>query len=509
MRSPPVGPKAASPTAMRRRSAGRRSDRPAVPSTGYNDIVLAPSSVAGNGSIWLGIISAGTNSAIFDSRRGCRPTAARRHVRRDHTAAGQAGRGVLRHAAERHGPADGRVHRRVDQWPDQLGLGLWRSGVRSAEQRDGGEPEPHVRGRRDLHGDPDRLEQRRIERAAGQDRLRDGDDHTAAGQAGRGVLRHAAERHGPADRRVHRRVDQWPDQLGLGLWRSGVRSAEQRDGGEPEPHVRGRRDLHGDPDRLEQRRIERAAGQDRLRDGDDHTATRRRGAGRRGRHRRLLADAGFQDRGAPGGDPRHGLRGGRPVLPRRDRCRVRELLWPDLGPREGPDAAGHREPRVQHERSGAVLRLLGGRGRRSVEGLLQLRHRGLARRGPQQQLLQGGRLRHGFGPGEVAQGRPRREQRRLHDRVLASRPVQLEPDQPRQRHAGAVAGPLRRRGGDHGRRPLSQLRALRAPDPGRRRGFGDAGSGSSSSAPAAPGSAGSRARSWPTARSTSARPTGS
>ena len=44
-----------------------------VPSTGYNDIALAPSSVAGNGSIWLGIISAGTNSAIFDSREGAAP----------------------------------------------------------------------------------------------------------------------------------------------------------------------------------------------------------------------------------------------------------------------------------------------------------------------------------------------------------------------------------------------------------------------------------------------------
>ena len=45
----------------------------AVPSTGYNDIALASSSVAGDGSIWLGIISAGTNSAIFDSREGAAP----------------------------------------------------------------------------------------------------------------------------------------------------------------------------------------------------------------------------------------------------------------------------------------------------------------------------------------------------------------------------------------------------------------------------------------------------
>ena len=44
-----------------------------VPASGYNDIALAPSSVAGNGSVWLGIKSAGTNSAIFDSREGAAP----------------------------------------------------------------------------------------------------------------------------------------------------------------------------------------------------------------------------------------------------------------------------------------------------------------------------------------------------------------------------------------------------------------------------------------------------
>ncbi len=44
-----------------------------VPASGYNDIALAPSSVSGNGSVWLGIKSAGTNSAIFDSREGAAP----------------------------------------------------------------------------------------------------------------------------------------------------------------------------------------------------------------------------------------------------------------------------------------------------------------------------------------------------------------------------------------------------------------------------------------------------
>ena len=39
-------------------------------SVGSNDVLLAPSSVSGNGTVWLGIRSAATDSAIFSSREG-------------------------------------------------------------------------------------------------------------------------------------------------------------------------------------------------------------------------------------------------------------------------------------------------------------------------------------------------------------------------------------------------------------------------------------------------------
>ena len=54
-------------------SAGRRSDRRGVPRPATTTSRSRSRRVAGNGSVWLGIKSAGTNSAIFDSREGAAP----------------------------------------------------------------------------------------------------------------------------------------------------------------------------------------------------------------------------------------------------------------------------------------------------------------------------------------------------------------------------------------------------------------------------------------------------
>ena len=87
---------------------------------------------------------------------------------------------------------------------------------------------------------------------------------------------------------------------------------------------------------------------------------RQRTAGpRRGRRHRIVCQhRRLGDDAAARADPGHRVRGRRQRLRVRDGRRVRELLRPDLGPLQGPDAPGARQPRVQVGRGRPVLRVL-------------------------------------------------------------------------------------------------------------------------------------------------------
>ena len=144
---------------------------------------------------------------------------------------------------------------------------------------------------------------------------------------------------------------------------------------------------------------------------------------------------------------------------------VRRLLRPDLGPAQGPHAPSGRQPRLRNSRSGRLLRLFRGGGRRAAAKgyysydlgawhIVVLNSncssgRRLWRRHPTGQWLRDGP---GCPPGD------------LHPRLLAPSPVQLGDGARWERvDATGLASALRCRGGRGARRPRAQLRAVRAP----------------------------------------------
>ena len=480
-----------------------------VPSTGYNDIVLAPSSVAGNGSIWLGIISAGTNSAIFDSREGAappllvvtfggttpppaKPVAAFSGTPRSGTApltvafTDASTNGPTSWAWDFGDPASGPQNSATVANPSHTYAAAGTYTVTLTASNSAGSSAPLVKTDY-VTATTTPPPAKPVAAFSGTPRSGTAPLTVAFTDAStNGPTSWAWDFGDPASGPQNSATVANPSHTYAAAGTYTVTLTASNSAGSSAPLVKT----------------------------DYVTATTTPPPGDA-----VLVGAGdIADCSRTQDSKTEALLAAIPGTV----FAAGDLSYPDgtaaefancYGPTWGLEKARTRPVIGNHEynTSGAapLLRLLGGRGRRSVEGLLQLRHRGLARRGPQQQLLQGGRLRHGFGPGEVAQGRPRGEQRRLHDRVLASRPVQLEPDQSRQPHAGAVAGPLRRRGGDQRSPATITTTSASPPRPRPASRIRRPGSGSSSSAPAAPGSAGSRARSWPTARSTSARPTGS
>ena len=151
----------------------------------------------------------------------------------------------------------------------------------------------------------------------------------------------------------------------------------------------------------------------------------------RPRHARRLphaADLRPADEDGPVGDPA----ARRPAVRGRHAGQVPALVRPDLGPPEGPDAPGRRQPRVPHAGRRGLLRLLQRPrrlrrpGRPARQGLLLLRPRRLARRDAQLAVLAPARrqpvrerLRGRLAAGAVAARGPRRPPGALHARRLA------------------------------------------------------------------------------------------
>ena len=95
--------------------------------------------------------------------------------------------------------------------------------------------------------------------------------------------------------------------------------------------------------------------------GDRHAgavAVGRPGPRRGGRHRELRPRRRHADREADRRHRRHRLHRRRQRLRGRLGAGVRELLRPDVGPVQGPDPAGRRQPRLAHPGRAGLSRLL-------------------------------------------------------------------------------------------------------------------------------------------------------
>ena len=101
-----------------------------------------------------------------------------------------------------------------------------------------------------------------------------------------------------------------------------------------------------------------------------------------------------------------------------------------------------------------LLPVLRRRGRRPGQGLLQLRHRPVARRRDQHRAVRSqlGDLRRRLGSGNVVATGPGRQQRVLHSRLLPEPAVHLELRRRQRLHAADLAGPVRRRRRDRAQR---------------------------------------------------------